>query len=116
MLHGNGGCLCGAVRYRVDGEPSMVAVCHCGTCQKNSGSAFSTNVAFPADAVEISGDSLVSYEERASEASEPFYRSFCSRCGSPISGHGEAYPGIVFIKAGTGLGLASADSSIPQPA
>ena len=101
MLDANGGCLCGAVRYRVDGEPAMVAVCHCATCQKNTGSAFSTNVAFPADAVEISGDSLASYEERASADSAPFYRSFCSRCGSPISGHGEAYPGIVFVKAGT---------------
>ena len=79
----------------------MVAVCHCATCQKNSGSAFSVNVAYPADAVAFSGDSLVTYVEHASVDTVPFNRSFCSRCGSPISGHGEAYPGIVFIKAGT---------------
>jgi hypothetical protein len=101
MKNVSGGCLCGTVRYRIDGEPAMVAICHCSTCQKNTGSAFSTNVAFPTDAVEVSGDSLVSYEERANAHSVPFYRSFCSHCGSPISGHGKAYPGIVFIKAGT---------------
>jgi hypothetical protein len=93
--------LCGAVRYRIGAEPVMVAVCHCSTCQKNTGSAFSTNVALPVAAVAFTGDSLASYEERESADSAPFYRSFCSRCGSPISGHGDAYPGIVFVKAGT---------------
>ncbi|MGA7980610.1 MAG: GFA family protein [Chromatiaceae bacterium] len=55
----------------------------------------------PAKAVEFTGDLLATYEERANADSAPFYRSFCSRCGSPISGHGDAYPGIVFLKAGT---------------
>ena len=36
-----GGCLCGAVRYRSDAQPLMQVVCHCETCRKNSGSAFS---------------------------------------------------------------------------
>ena len=44
-----GGCLCGAVRYRSDAEPLMQVVCHCETCRKNSGSAFSMNVAVPQD-------------------------------------------------------------------
>jgi hypothetical protein len=83
------------------GEPLMVAVCHCSTCQKNTGSAFSTNLAMPQNAVEIVGDDLATFEEYADAGSPPFLRSFCSRCGSPISGRGEAYPGVVFIKAGT---------------
>lgn len=101
MVNASGGCLCGAVRYRLSGEPAMVAVCHCSTCQKNSGTAFSTNIAMPEGTVEITGDSLTTYEQRADTDGPPFFRSFCSRCGSPISGHGEAYPAIVFIKAGT---------------
>ena len=101
MLQANGGCLCGAVRYRVEGEPAMVAVCHCRTCQRNTGSAFSTNLAMPREAVTISGDALASFETRAGPAGTPFQRSFCSRCGSPVCAQGEAYPGIVFIKAGT---------------
>ncbi|MGB5744654.1 MAG: GFA family protein [Sedimenticolaceae bacterium] len=97
----SGGCLCGAIRYRAETEPVMVAVCHCTTCQKNSGSAFSTNIALPVEAVEFTGDTPASYEERASADSPPFYRAFCSRCGSPVSGRGDAYPGIIFVKAGT---------------
>ena len=96
-----GGCLCGAVRYASDAEPVMVAVCHCASCQKNTGSAFSLNVGLPSDSVTMEGDSLVTYEDRAGASGNPFYRSFCSKCGSPISGQGDAYAGVVFIKAGT---------------
>ena len=101
MLQASGGCLCGAVRYRLAGEPVMVAVCHCRTCQRNTGSAFSTNIAVPREAVTIEGDALAAFETRAGSDSPPFFRSFCSRCGSPVCAQGEAYPGIVFIKAGT---------------
>ena len=87
----SGGCLCGGVRYRLTGEPIMVAVCHCSTCQKNSGTAFSTNIVMPEHKVEIKGDTLATYAERTSADSKPFFRSFCSHCGSPIDGHGEAY-------------------------
>ena len=100
MVHATGGCLCGSVRYELNGNAAMMAVCHCATCQKNTGSAFSTNIAMPKDAVEIAGDSLATYEERANADSAPFYRSFCSLCGSPICGQGDAYPGLVFVKAG----------------
>lgn len=96
-----GSCLCGAVHYESVAEPMMVAACHCSTCQKNTGSAFSLNVAMPADQVTIQGDTLKVYEEHVEGASEPFYRAFCSQCGSPISGQGSAYPGVLFLKAGT---------------
>ena len=96
-----GGCLCGAVRYESNAEPEMIVACHCTTCQKNTGSAFSLNVAMPEDKVTITGDSLSTYEERSAPESTPFYRSFCALCGSPISGRGDAYPGVVFLKAGT---------------
>ncbi|MDX1513806.1 MAG: GFA family protein [Gammaproteobacteria bacterium] len=96
-----GGCLCGAVRYESSAEPVMIAACHCATCQKNTGSAFSLNIGVPEDSVSIEGESLATYEDRAGASGKPFYRRFCSRCGSPISGHGEAYAGLVFLKAGT---------------
>ena len=37
-----GGCLCGQVRYETKAEPMMTGVCHCKNCQKQAGSAFST--------------------------------------------------------------------------
>ncbi len=96
-----GGCLCGGVRYESHAEPVMVAVCHCTTCQRNTGSAFSLNLGVPADSVTFTGESLATYEDSSGASGKPFYRRFCSRCGSPISGHGEAYSGLVFSKAGT---------------
>jgi hypothetical protein len=96
-----GGCLCGAVRYVSDAEPALVAVCHCSTCQKNTGSAFSLNIGLPSSSVSVTGKSLATYEDHTGASGKPFFRAFCSRCGSPIYGRGEAYSGITFIKAGT---------------
>lgn len=96
-----GGCLCGAVRYELAAEPALVAVCHCTTCQKNTGSAFSLNLGMPEASVMITGDALATYEDRAGASGKPFYRSFSSQCGSPIAGRGDAYAGLIFVKAGT---------------
>ena len=96
-----GGCLCGAVRYVSDAEPALVAVCHCSTCQKNTGSAFSLNIGLPSSSVSVTGKSLATYADHTGASGKPFFRAFCSRCGSPIYGRGEAYSGITFIKAGT---------------
>ena len=41
-----GGCVCGAVRYRVKAAPQFGLVCHCTWCQRRSGSAFSYNANF----------------------------------------------------------------------
>ncbi len=96
-----GGCLCGAVQY-IHGRACTVRDgVHCATCQKNSGGAFSLNLAMPAGSVTITGDALTTYEDRAGASGKPFYRTFCSRCGSPISARGAAYEGLVFLKAGT---------------
>ena len=96
-----GGCLCGAVRYRSDAEPVMQVVCHCETCRKNSGSAFSMNVAVPQDRLRIESGSPRRYEDHSGASGEAFYRFFCGDCGSHIYSHGPAYGAIAFIKAGT---------------
>ena len=44
-----GGCRCGAVRFRISGPPLMSAVCHCRGCQRMTGSAFSTTLFVPED-------------------------------------------------------------------
>ena len=54
MLTGQtGGCRCGKIRFRIDAEPLVTAVCHCRGCQKMTASAFSTTITLPADALEI---------------------------------------------------------------
>jgi hypothetical protein len=39
----DGGCTCGAIRYRMESPPLMVHCCHCSWCQRESGSAFAVN-------------------------------------------------------------------------
>ena len=60
-----GGCICGAVRYRSDAEPLMQVICHCETCRKNSGSAFSMNVAVPQDTLHVESGSPRRYEDHS---------------------------------------------------
>ena len=45
MKH-SGGCLCGEVRFEVEGKPSFVGVCHCKDCQLRTGSLFGVGVFF----------------------------------------------------------------------
>src|SRR5690606_17653956 len=76
-----GGCLCGAVRYRLDSAPFDAGWCHCRMCQLNSGSPA---MAF---AKVLSEDFVV---ERGSEhirrytSSEIAERWFCGQCGTPL--------------------------------
>ena len=58
-----GGCLCGAVRYTVRGEPLHVGRCHCADCRKRSGSAYSIYGQWPLDAFESTGE-YATYDRR----------------------------------------------------
>jgi len=80
----HGGCLCGAVRYRIDGGLAMfgpVVLCHCGQCRKAQGGAFAANAPLVAASFALvqGADVLVDH------ASSPLKRrAYCGRCGSPI--------------------------------
>ena len=79
MLEGS--CLCGAVRYRIDGELGAIVCCHCSMCRKAQGSAFAANAPVPAAAFRIvRGDGAL----RAYRSSPGKERVFCGTCGSPI--------------------------------
>jgi hypothetical protein len=73
MRERTGGCLCGAVRYVVHGEPQHVGCCHCADCRKRSGSAFTIYGHWPRAAVELDGD-LTEFKGD----------SFCPACGSRL--------------------------------
>jgi len=74
-----GSCLCGAVRYEVDGPFAMMAHCHCSMCRKHHGAMFST-FASAAD----SGFRWLSGEDNIETypSSEHGRRPFCRTCGS----------------------------------
>lgn len=95
-----GGCLCGKVRYQASGEASMVVVCHCTHCRRQSGSAFSMNIGVPTAALQVDGEALRRYQDTG-DSGLPVYRHFCGECGSPIYSLIEVMPDMAFVKAGT---------------
>src|SRR5260370_42137837 len=82
-----GGCLCGAVRYRSDAEPVMQVVCHCETCRKNSGSAFSMNVAVPQDRLPIQSGRPRRYGVPSGANDKAFFPRLCGDCCALLSIH-----------------------------
>ena len=98
MTHA-GGCLCGQVRYQIEGDPVTTAVCHCTNCQRQSGAAFSVNVLVPEPQLKITGD-LKTYEDKG-DSGAAVYRRFCENCGSPIVSELGASPGMMAVKLGT---------------
>ena len=96
----DGACLCGQVTYSCDADPVVTAVCHCTECQRQSGAAFSVNVAVPREALRVDGASLSSFTTVGTDTGVEVERRFCSACGSPIVSVPAEGP-LVFIKAGT---------------
>lgn len=94
-----GGCLCGNIRYQIDGKALFTALCHCTHCQKQSGSAFSIIVAVGDGALSVEGKPEA-YADR-SDNGRAVTREFCSNCGSALFSIGDGAPGVVFVKAGT---------------
>ncbi|WP_426752185.1 GFA family protein [Myxococcus sp. Y35] len=74
-----GSCLCGAVRFTVEGELRGPDACHCNTCRKHSGHFFvSTDV--PRSAVTIEGQDKIGWFQSSNKAR----RGFCSVCGASL--------------------------------
>lgn len=100
-LH-TGHCLCGAVSYEFEGDPAMVAMCHCEDCQRSSGAAFSVNVAIDLDQLKITGrESMTTYNTVGQENGETRDRNFCAKCGTPLFSVLHEANDMAFLKAGT---------------
>lgn len=99
----DGGCQCGAVRYRVTGTPGTpgtVVVCHCASCQKQSGSAFGMTMLLAADQFVLTAGTLKSFTRIADSGARMICR-FCPDCGTRIVQEKEGAPGTLLLKPGT---------------
>lgn len=87
-----GGCLCGAVRYRVKNAPFRTSLCHCKFCQRRTGSAFGVGVYFRKDDFELLRGALKSYEYRSDESGRWLRMEFCPKCGTTVTWTLELFP------------------------
>lgn len=102
-----GGCQCGAVRYRISGEPVYTALCHCTDCRKSAGAPVVHWTAFPAGAF-----ALLQGELRDYASSELGRRSFCPTCGTGVTYRNDTnLPGLIDVQGGT---LDDPDALPPQ--
>ena len=94
-----GGCSCGAVRYRLASDPLFVHCCHCLSCQRQTGSAFVINLLIEADRVELlAGEPQPVDVPRDDGSKQRIYR--CPTCQVAVfSEYGR--PEINFVRAGT---------------
>jgi hypothetical protein len=95
----NGGCLCGAVRYTADGDPTNATVCHCRDCQKFTGSVFVTLVRVDKETMNIEG-ALKTFSSIGGSGN-PILRHFCPECGSSIAEESAMQPGTIVLNVGT---------------
>ncbi len=86
-----GGCLCGAVRFKVSASPINVRTCHCRLCQKSMASPYYARALFDAKAVAIEGPI------GRFPSSERLDRIYCTNCGTRIG---------TIRRDGSALGLA----------
>lgn len=93
-----GGCACGAVRFRVSAAPVGVGVCHCTDCQKTTGGAPSYLALMPKAAFEVVQGEPRRYVKTGDSGGE-VTRVFCGDCGSPLWSEPAAMP-LIPVKLG----------------
>ena len=95
-----GGCDCGAVRYRMKAEPIIVGCCHCRWCQRETGSAFVINAIVETSNLEVTGQTLLVQTPSASGNGQKIAR--CPTCHVALWSHySRRGTALAFVRAGT---------------
>jgi hypothetical protein len=92
----DGGCLCGAVRYRAAGEPQDTSLCHCDSCRRATGGPSLAWVIFNETQVTLTKGALTLFE-----SSPGVERGFCAKCGTSLSYRRANRPGLFDVTTAT---------------
>jgi hypothetical protein len=93
-----GGCYCGAVRYRAEGDPVFKAQCHCRECQYISGGAPNVVMGVPESGFSYTKGAGKPF--RRKDLAKPVTREFCAECGTHLLTRAPSM-GAVMLKVGT---------------
>jgi len=89
-----GGCFCGAIRYRIDGNPRRVAHCHCLHCRRTSGAPFVTWIDVSPERFRYLRGRPGNYESRPRVT-----REFCGDCGTQLTYRNAEEPDSIDVTA-----------------
>ena len=92
----DGGCLCGAVRYRCGMPPRPATYCHCTSCRRAAGAHAVAWFTVPAASLVFTQGQPAAYR-----SSPPVLRGFCARCGTQLTYRNERSPGEVDVTIGS---------------
>jgi hypothetical protein len=94
-----GGCYCGALRYRASGDPFFKGQCHCRECQYISGGH--PNVVMGMADAGFTYTKGAPKQYRRADLESPVTRDFCGDCGTHILARAPGLPGVNILKVGT---------------
>jgi hypothetical protein len=94
-----GGCYCGALRYKAEGEPMFKGQCHCRECQYFSGGHPNVIVAMPTSGFKYTKGAPKGFARK--DLAKPVTREFCAECGTHILTRAPSVPTGVILKVGT---------------
>jgi hypothetical protein len=107
-----GGCACGAVRYRLNDEPIFVNNCHCTLCQRQTGSTSVVNAFVETEhLVQLSGETTRHIVKAGSGGDHMIVR--CSTCGTAMWSF---YPRLGELGAGVRAGTLDNPSAVTPDA
>ena len=95
----SGGCLCGAVRYRITGAPLFVGQCYCRDCQKATGTGHATVVGVLESNLSIEGRPSV-YSSTGSSGGQ-VRRHFCAVCAGRLYTSADSAGPVRMVQAGS---------------
>ena len=87
-----GGCLCGDIRYRVEGAARSSGICHCESCRRAASAPMLPFVVFAKEQFTLARGVPTAFESSAGVT-----RTFCGRCGSPLTYHNAACAGQIDV-------------------
>jgi hypothetical protein len=94
-----GGCYCGAVRYKAEGDSVFNAQCHCRECQYLTGGSPNMFMAMPAAGFSYTKGTPSEFTR--SDIDNPVTREFCGECGTPLTTKAPGMADAVILKIGS---------------
>lgn len=96
----DGGCVCGAVRYRLCAEPLTLYACHCTDCQTHSGASFALSMFVPRDALVVTRGEAARYDIVVPNGPRRCGR-FCAACATRLWGEPTRFEALAVLRPGT---------------